>query len=126
MNFSRKLSALLALCAAFYATAPGQDTKQVAATLVADTMAVEAGKPFTAGVRLVIAPTWYLYWQNAGDIGLPTGVEWELPAGFKAGPLQWPLPVTHEAAGDFLNYVYEREVLLMAEITPQPRCPPGR
>ncbi len=128
MNFFRKLPALLALGAAICTTALGQiavSGQQVVATLVADTVAVAAGQPFTAGVRLVIAPTWYLYWQSAGDIGVPTSVEWELPAGFKAGPLQWPLPVTHEAAGDFLNYVYEREVLLMAEITPPAALPTG-
>ena len=128
MNFFRKLSALLALVASICTTAQGQvavSGQQVAATLVADTAAVEMGKPFTAGVRLVIAPQWYLYWQSAGDIGMPTSVEWELPAGWKAGPLQWPLPVTHFAAGDFLNYVYEREVLLMAEITSPAALPAG-
>ena len=94
-------------------------------SIVTDTAAVEAGKPFTAGVRFELDPTWYIYWQNAGDIGVPVSVEWELPAGFKAGPLRWPLPVVHEAAGDFLNYVYERETLLSAEITPPAALPAG-
>src|SRR4030095_725324 len=45
-------------------------------------------------------------------------VVWELPPGFKAGPLQWPLPVSHAAAGDFLHYVYEHETMLFAETPP--------
>ena len=93
--------------------------------LVTDTAKVEAGKPFLAGVHFRIEPEWYIYWQNVGDIGLPTSVEWELPPGFQAGPLQWPLPRTHEAPGDFLNYVYEEEVVLFAEITPPAALPAG-
>ena len=122
--FSSALVCLLVLCG----SACGQDSKKTGAakiTLVADTTAVEAGKPFAAGVRIELDPTWYVYWQNVGDIGVPVSVEWELPAGFKAGPLRWPLPVTHEAAGDFLNYVYEHDVLLSAEITPPAALPAG-
>jgi len=114
----------LALCGC----AKAEETKKVGATtlsLVADTAAVEAGKPFMAGVRFEIDPTWYIYWQFVGDIGMATSVEWDLPAGFKAGPLQWPMPVRHEAPGDFLNYVYEGGTMLFAEITPPATLPAG-
>ncbi len=110
-------------------TAPGQDAtttfKAATLTLLADTTGVEAGKPFTAGVRFELDPDWDIYWQFVGDIGLSTSIEWELPPGFKAGPLQWPIPVAHGAAGDFLNYVYLNEALLFAEITPPAQLPPG-
>ena len=99
----------------------GEKAGAVKTSIVADTKAIEAGKPFTVGVRFVIEKEWYIYWRFVGDIGLPTSVEWELPPGFKAGPLQWPTPRTHEAAGDFLNYVYEDETMLVAEITPPPK-----
>ena len=97
----------------------------VTTTVVAETKAIEAGKPFTVGVRFAIKPEWYIYWRFVGDIGQATSVEWTLPEGFKAGDLQWPLPNRHEAAGDFLNYVYEHETLLFAEITPPAQMPAG-
>ena len=128
MNLRRWFSFVLACLLALCGSASAQDSKKVGAvtlTLLADMAAVEAGKPFTAGVRFEIDPTWYIYWQNAGDIGMPTSVEWELPAGFKAGPLRWPMPVRHEAPGDFLNYVYEGATLLSAEITPPAALPAG-
>ncbi len=128
MNVHRWFSVLLALGLALVPAARAQDsheTPQLTATLMADTTAVQAGKAFTAGVRVTIQPEWYVYWRFVGDIGLPTSVVWELPPGWKAGELQWPLPVSHEAAGDFLNYVYENEVLLFAEITPPAALPPG-
>jgi thiol:disulfide interchange protein DsbD len=112
----------LILCAArvsAIAQFPGSEEKdQIKPTLVADTTAIEGGKPFTAGIRFEIKNSWYTYWRFVGDIGMPLEVVWELPQGFKAGPLQWPLPASHAAAGDFLNYVYEHETMLFAEITP--------
>ena len=128
MNFRRWSPFIVACLLVFCRCASAQDAKKIGAakvTLLANTAAVEAGKPFTLGVRFDLDPTWYIYWQNAGDIGVPTSVEWELPAGFKAGPLRWPMPAVHEAAGDFLNYVYERETMLSAEITPPAELPAG-
>ena len=118
---------LLVLCGSASAQFGGFGDKPGAVTtsIAADTKAIEAGKPFTVGVKFAIQKDWYIYYQNVGDIGLPTSVEWQLPPGFKAGPLQWPLPHPHEAAGDFLNYVYEGETLLFAEITPPAQMPTG-
>ncbi|EDY21367.1 cytochrome c biogenesis protein transmembrane region [Chthoniobacter flavus Ellin428] len=94
-------------------------------TLVADTTTIQAGKPFTVGAHFELDPEWDVYWQFVGDIGQATRIDWELPPGFKAGPLQWPIPVAHPAPGDFLNYVYLKETLLFAEITPPADLPPG-
>jgi DsbC/DsbD-like thiol-disulfide interchange protein len=63
---------------------PGAEASdQIKPTLVADTTAIEAGKPFTAGVRFEIKNTWYTYWKFVGDIGMPLEVVLELPPGFK-------------------------------------------
>ena len=111
---------MLALCDLASAQLPafGEKAAAVTPTIVADTKAIDAGKPFTVGVRFEIEKEWDIYWQFVGEIGLPTKVEWVLPPGFKAGPLQWPMPKTHPAPEGGLNYVYEEETLLMAEITP--------
>src|SRR4029077_12077785 len=90
----------------------------VKAGLIADTTAIAAGKPFTVGVRLVMAPDWHTYWKYSGDFGLPTEIDWQLPAGFKAGPIQWPVPERQVTGGDIITFGYEHEVLLMVEITP--------
>ena len=67
------------------------DRKYVTPSLVADTAAIAPGKPFTVGVRLRMEPGWHVYWQFAGDSGAPPKIDWELPDGFKTGPVQWPL-----------------------------------
>ncbi|MCX6968312.1 MAG: protein-disulfide reductase DsbD family protein [Verrucomicrobia bacterium] len=96
----------------------------VVAALVADTSAVVPGRPFTAGLHLRMAPGWHTYWQNPGDSGLPVSITWKLPSGWKAGPLQWPLPQKHvEEIG--ITYGYADEVLLLTELTPPGDLPVG-
>ena len=61
---------------------------------------------------------WHTYWQNPGDSGLPTTLEWKLPAGVSAGPIEWPAPHALPA-GPLVNYGYDGEVLHLVQLTPQ-------
>ena len=87
----------------------------VQARLLADVDAAVPGQPFRLGVELKMAAGWHTYWMFSGDAGLPTAVEWQLPTGVVAGPLQWPLPRKFEEEGGLVVYGYADEVLLMAE-----------
>jgi len=113
---------LLALCAIVFAHSGLGQTYQgrelVKATLLADTSAIIPGKPFTAGLLLRIAPGWHTYWKFSGDAGLPTEIKWKLPAGWKVGEIEWPIPLKTNDPGDIQTYGYQDEVLLMQEITP--------
>ena len=112
----------LALCAIVFAHSGLGQTYQgrelVKATLLADTSAIIPGKPFTAGMLLRMAPGWHTYWKFSGDAGLPTEIKWKLPAGWKVGEIQWPIPLKTNDPGDIQTYGYQDEVLLMQEITP--------
>jgi len=88
----------------------------VEASLVADTDAVVPGKPFTVGLLLKMVPGWHTYWQYSGDAGLSTHIDWQLPSGFHAGEIQWPLPEKETEEGDLQTYAYKDEVLLLVEI----------
>jgi thiol:disulfide interchange protein/DsbC/DsbD-like thiol-disulfide interchange protein len=96
----------------------------VVAQVAVEQTSILPGKPFTAGVSLRMDPGWHVYWRNPGDSGLPTKVAWELPAGFTAGPLQWPVPERFETKG-FVTYGYSGQVLLLAVITPPASLPVG-
>ena len=102
------------------------DSTPVTAELVAETTAVVPGKPFTAALHLWMARGWHTYWENPGDSGLPVTVTWTLPPGWKAGPLQWPIPQKHVEEGGIVTYGYEGEVLLLAELTPPADLPSGQ
>ena len=95
-----------------------QGRELVKASLVADTDAVVPGKSFTVGLLLHMAPNWHTYWKFSGDAGLPTEIKWNLPEGWKAGEIQWPIPHKTLDPGDIQTYGYQDEVLLMQQITP--------
>ncbi|MXX59640.1 MAG: hypothetical protein F4Z37_11655 [Rhodothermaceae bacterium] len=53
---------------------------------------IAPGTPFTVGLTLRLDEEWHSYWINPGDVGEPVTLTWDLPAGFSAGPIQWPYP----------------------------------
>ena len=85
--------------------------------LVSGVDAVVAGEPFELAVRMKTDPGWHVYWKNPGDSGLPVSVRWDLPEGFKAGDVHWPVPDRLEEAG-LTTYGYPQGVFLIADITP--------
>ena len=83
------------------------------------------GQPVWLGLSLQHQPGWHTYWKNAGDSGLPTQLDWELPAGVTPGALAWPLP-TKLSVADLTNYGFEGKSLLGVPLTIAPTFnPPG-
>jgi thiol:disulfide interchange protein DsbD len=109
---------LLAYTALSAFAQPQQERQLVEAELLADTRAIVAGQPFHAGLLLKMAPGWHTYWEYSGDAGLPTKIDWKLPPGFEAGPIEWPAPEAKLEPGGIQTYAYSDRVLLMAKITP--------
>ena len=118
---------LLFLLALNAAVAPALSVRSgpVVAQVAVEQTSILPGKPFVAGVSLRMDPGWHVYWKNPGDSGLPTNVVWEMPAGFTAGPLQWPAPERFETQG-LVTYGYSGQVLLLAVITPPASLPVSR
>ena len=86
----------------------------------AETRCSRAGPSWWA-LLLSMDPDWHVYWKNPGDSGLPTTVDWDLPPGFTAGPLQWPVPERFESDG-LVTYGYSGKVLLFDGDTPARDC----
>ena len=119
---SLPLICLLSLTSAM--AAPVVKTEHVEAELIAEKSATPPGKPVTVGLKLRMEPQWHTYWKNPGDSGLPTKIDWVLPEGWKAGPIQWPYP--HPLpVGPLMNYGYEDEVVLLTDLTPPPGVAAG-
>jgi thiol:disulfide interchange protein/DsbC/DsbD-like thiol-disulfide interchange protein len=97
----------------------------VKAQLVADTQHIEPGQKFRLGVLYTIVPKWHIYWKYAGDAGIPTQIDWQLPPGFQAGPLQWPLPTREQEPGGLEVFDYNNEVLLFTEVQAPQQLPSG-
>ncbi len=87
-------------------------TGQVRAELMAHAPdGADAGKTVWLGLQLTHQPDWHTYWKNSGDSGLPTTLQWTLPAGVTAGDIAWPVP-KKIALGNLANYGFDGTVLL--------------
>lgn len=105
-------------------TGPVVTTPQVRAELLAHAPdGVGPGKTVWLGLQLAHQPQWHTYWKNSGDSGLPTTLQWTLPASLAAGDIAWPLP--HKIPiGNLANYGYEDTVLLPVPLTLGPDFKP--
>jgi thiol:disulfide interchange protein DsbD len=86
------------------------------------------GEIIWAGVHLRMNQGWHTYWQNGGDAGAPTKIDWTLPTGVTAGPIQWPLPEKKvEGAGgtSLTSYIYHNDVVLLVPLTLASTAPQG-
>lgn len=84
---------------------------------------VSPGQPVWVGLQIQHKPHWHTYWKNAGDSGLPTQLDWTLPAGVQVGEIAWPLPKKIRL-GPLVNYGYEDTVLLPVPLTITPDFKP--
>ena len=109
---------LLGHALALSQTAPSAvvQTAQVRAELLAYApQGVQAGQPLWLGLQLQHQPGWHTYWRNPGDSGLATQLQWQLPAGMKAGNTLWPTPQMIPV-GNMVNHGFEGRVLLAVPV----------
>ena len=106
-----RLLALLALIFAAPALAAPVASPHATTELVAATTSAAPGAPLQVAVVQTYEKGWHSYWRNPGDAGEATSIAWTLPAGWTAGPIQWPAP-RRLPVGPIMNYGYEGGVVL--------------
>lgn len=109
--------ALLVLAATGVAQAADTHIKT---SFVAESPAPAPGKTVTIALAMVPDKGWHGYWQNPGDAGVETRVNWTLPQGVAASPLAYPVPRRLMIAG-LMNYVFEGPYAHLITLT----LPPG-
>ena len=73
------------------------------------------GSTVMAGLALTMDDGWHTYWINPGEAGIATDVEWKLPKGVSAGPIQWPTPKKFTALGS-VGYGYHGKTILLVPL----------
>lgn len=97
---------------------------ELQAALLAEKTAVMPGESIMLGLRLLHDPHWHTYWRNPGDSGLATSLQWQMPAGWRAGDIQWPTP-RRLPVGPLANFGYEGDVLLSVPVSVPKNAVPG-
>ena len=106
------------------ADVPPDPKDLVKAELVAEKASVAPGSTLWVDLHLSIKSGWHIYWRNPGDSGLPTTIDWELPQGFSAGAISWPVPERFVQSG-IGNYGYAGSANLLVPISVAKEVPAG-
>lgn len=93
-------------------------------TLIAERNGLQPGASTTVALRITMEPGWHTYWTNPGDAGLPLNSNWTLPAGVTVSALRYPVPHVLPQP-PLMSYGYERELLVLADLTVAPSVPIG-
>ena len=105
------VAAALAL-SSIQARAAGTPIPHGTLELIAEKQWIAAGHPFNLALRFELEKGWHVYWVNPGDSGEPPRVTWDLPAGIKAGAIEWPAP-RRLGTPTIVDYGYEDAVTLI-------------
>src|ERR1041385_3951988 len=84
------------------------------------------GDTVLIGVELTMDPGWHTYWQNPGEFGDATKINWALPPGITAGEIEWPLPEKLvDSEINITTYVFPNRALLLVPLKVAADAPPG-
>jgi thiol:disulfide interchange protein len=75
---------------AAHANTPETPETKVQTRLIAGQSAVVPHQSMQVGIELNVPAGWHIYGPTSANIGLPTQVDWHLPAGYRMSDIAWP------------------------------------
>src|SRR5215469_5916074 len=110
---------LVPLLVALFAMAPAStgrmaadpvQAKHARIELLSEHASVKVGSDLLLGVHFLLESGWHIYWVNPGDSGQPPVLKWQLPPGFAAGEIKWPVPEKLKRS-TLADYGYQDDVV---------------
>ncbi len=87
-------------------------TPYTTATLKLSHSVIKPGDQGYLNVSLSHSPHWHSYWQNPGDSGAKTTLQWTLPAGIILDDISWPNPELF-ILGPIINFGFNQASLIV-------------
>lgn len=94
----------------------GESAAATTASLVAEANGVAPGKVLTIALQLKHPAGWHSYYLNSGGIENSPAIEWQLPTGFTAGPIQWPVPEVKDGYSG-KSFIYSGAPVLLVDLS---------
>ncbi len=88
----------------------------VSAKLLTSQNLISSGDEITLAVEFIMKNNWHIYWENPGDAGMATTLEFILPDGFQAGKVLYPFPVKFTTEG-LTSFGYKNKAVLLTKIS---------
>jgi thiol:disulfide interchange protein/DsbC/DsbD-like thiol-disulfide interchange protein len=92
---------------------------QVSVSLVSERPYLVAGQNARFALKIIPDEGWHIYWKNPGDTGIASQLSWQLPADFRVGDLEWPVPERIDYQGA-TNFGYHGETWLLSQLAIPP------
>ena len=113
--------ALAGLVLAPAATAQAVDGGHARVELVSERALAIPGETVWMGLSFEMDPHWHIYWQNAGDAGIPPAILWAETSPIAAAasqPFEWPVPeLLPVVPGEIMDYGYSDQIVLPFQVT---------
>ncbi len=119
------LAPLVAASSGAVVHAPPSDAP-VSLTLIAEHAVVRPGQTTAIGLVFDMKRSWHIYWDGQNDTGQPpkfTAVR--MPPGFELGSWEWPAPARKVLEGGILDYVYEKQAVVLVPVRIPKDAKPG-
>ena len=92
------------------------ETNDSTAHLFSEDNEIAPGETFSVALQLSHPVDWHSYYVHSGGVELPPTISWQLPEGFTAGPIQWPVPSVKDSFFG-KSYVYTGSPVFITDIT---------
>ena len=119
MRIVRLIFAILLVLAAGLparAASDSADAPHLHVQLMTAANGIAAPGQVDAGLYFKLESGWHVYWLNPGDAGQAPKINWTLPSGLTAGPMQFPAP-KRLPLGPLMDFGYEDQVLFPFTLT---------
>ncbi|MGB8261841.1 MAG: protein-disulfide reductase DsbD domain-containing protein, partial [Terracidiphilus sp.] len=113
-----------AACTLPVLAASSADAPHVHVQLMSGGFGSSASGELPAAIYFQLEPGWHIYWKNPGDAGEPVRVNWTLPAGITAEPIQFLAP-KRLPLGPLMDYGYEDEAFFPVKLHAAASLQPG-
>lgn len=95
--------------------------KHFTAELILDRQVLQPTKDSNApaakiGILITPEENWHSYWKNSGEAAAPTRVIFNLPNGWRADEVNWPIPEKIYEKDTRITYGYKNQFLLWANL----------
>ncbi len=117
LRTSLSLAALLVFSPAAWAQFElTPSTPASSAEMVSEAKTIAAGSTFSLALKLDHPDGWHSYYQNSGGVEQAPAIDWKLPDGFSAGPIQWPVPEVKDGVFG-KSFVYSGSPVFLVDVT---------
>lgn len=90
---------------------------KASASIISSVETAAPGKPFTIAIKLDHPGDWHSYYKNAGAVSMPLNLKLDIPEGYTASEIKWPVPQI-KWVYDVMNYMYGHKAYFLVTITP--------